>query len=93
MDRACHRYLCKHARPVETERCPEYEFPANKDLQETWLNTRLVPEHEKTLWGKTPAFDILKLEANEGVDCQENLTLLFQGKFIAPSHISPTDPE
>jgi hypothetical protein len=46
------QYLCKHAQPIEKERCPEYEFPANKDLQETGFNTRLVPEQREDLVGQ-----------------------------------------
>ncbi len=35
---------------------------------------------DKYLWGNTPAFDVLKLEQNEGLKYREDLALLFAGQ-------------
>lgn len=46
---------------------------------------KLVPdglENTKHLWGKTPAFDILKLSTNEGVDYDQDLKLYFGGAMF-----------
>lgn len=42
---------------------------------------------KKYLWGNTPAFDVLNLESNEGVDYNEQLNLLFAGMFAV--HLPP----
>jgi hypothetical protein len=37
--------------------------------------------NNKYLWGNTPAFDVLNLDQNEGLDYPEDLALLFAGWF------------
>lgn len=42
-------------------------------------------EGRKYLWGNVPAFDVLKLGANEGEAYDEQLRLLFAGEYRVSS--------
>ncbi|KAK8917374.1 Tudor domain-containing protein 1 [Metarhizium anisopliae] len=48
---------------------------------------RSFNHHKKYLWGNMPAFDVLKLEANEGKGYKGDLDLLFAGIVPLSNHL------
>lgn len=46
------------------------------------LSESIALSNTKRLWGKTPALDILNLEANEGLDYKKELHLKFDGMWL-----------
>jgi hypothetical protein len=46
------------------------------------LSASIALRNTKRLWGMTPALDILKLEANEGLGYEKELDLMFDGMCL-----------
>lgn len=47
--------------------------------------------HMKHLWGNVPAYDVLQLEKNEGLDHAEDLSLCFGGISSVPQSIQESN--